>query len=124
MGLGAYLAAVTDRDHYIAEEKRERKEVADKPDDERKEIYEIMGKYGCDEIVTKPLVDCLEKDTNQWVQVRLCMHSGNCVLDTDKEQFMMDFELKLNKPKLSRAWISGLTMGCSYFIGKTPRPFK
>jgi hypothetical protein len=31
---------------------------------------------------------------------------------------MMDFELKLEKPKLSRAWISAGTMGLSYFIGR------
>lgn len=32
-------------------------------------------------------------------------------------KFMMDFELKLEKPDVSRAWISAATMGLSYFIG-------
>jgi hypothetical protein len=31
---------------------------------------------------------------------------------------MMDFELKLEKPNVSRAWISAATMGAAYFIGK------
>ena len=35
---------------------------------------------------------------------------------------MMDFELKLEKPKLSRAWISAATMGFAYFIGTSPKP--
>jgi hypothetical protein len=33
-------------------------------------------------------------------------------------QFMMNFELRLEKPNVSRAWISAATMGLSYFIGK------
>jgi hypothetical protein len=32
-------------------------------------------------------------------------------------QFMMHFELKLEKPKVSKAWISAATMGAAYFIG-------
>ena len=35
-------------------------------------------------------------------------------------QFMMDFELKLEKPNVSRAWISAGTMGAAYFIGVSP----
>lgn len=35
-------------------------------------------------------------------------------------QFMMDFELRLEKPNVSRAWISGATMGMSYFVGLSP----
>lgn len=40
-------------------------------------------------------------------------HAG----DTHFVQFMMDFELKLEKPNVSRAWVSAATMGISYFIG-------
>jgi vacuolar iron transporter family protein len=32
-------------------------------------------------------------------------------------QFMMAFELQLEKPNVSRAWISAATMGLAYFIG-------
>jgi len=99
MGLGAYLAAVTERDHYLSEEKREQEEVQTKPEAEKEEIYEIMDGYGVDRKATKPLVEALASDTVQWVK------------------FMMDFELKLAKPNVSRAWISAATMGLAYFIG-------
>jgi vacuolar iron transporter family protein len=69
MGLGAYLASVTDRDHYLSEEKREWEEVRDKPDDEKEEIYEIMGSYGISREATVPVVDSLCKDPENWVRV-------------------------------------------------------
>ena len=71
MGLGAYLAAVTERQHYLSEEKREHQEVIDKPDDEREEIYKIMGDYGVGRDACTPLVDALAADPEQWVQVRI-----------------------------------------------------
>jgi hypothetical protein len=70
MGLGAYLAAVTERDHYICEENREREEVATRPQDEKEEIYEIMDGYGVRREATRPLVDQLESNTEQWIRVR------------------------------------------------------
>ena len=71
MGLGAYLAAVTDRDHYLAEEQRERDEVRTCPEKEKAEIYEIMQGYGVKDEASKPLVDALASDPVQWVKV--CM---------------------------------------------------
>lgn len=70
MGLGAYLAAVTERDHYIAEEKRERDEIATKPDAERDEIYEIMMTYGISRDAVTPLISALESNVEEWVRVR------------------------------------------------------
>lgn len=99
MGLGAYLAAVTERDHYISEEVREREEVRTRPDDEKEEIYEIMAGYGVDRDATRPLVEGLARDVEMWVR------------------FMMDFELKLEKCNGRRAWVSAATMGAAYFIG-------
>ncbi|PMD47088.1 DUF125-domain-containing protein [Hyaloscypha variabilis F] len=99
MGLGAYLAAVTERDHYLSEEKREQEEIRCTPDEEKEEVYDIMYSYGVSRAATKPLVDALAANSEQWVR------------------FMMDFELKLEKPKVSRAWISAVTMGLAYFIG-------
>lgn len=43
--------------------------------------------------------------------------SNLCIADAHLKKFMMDFELKLEKPNVSRAWISAGTMGLSYFIG-------
>jgi VIT1/CCC1 family predicted Fe2+/Mn2+ transporter len=69
MGLGAYLAAVTERDHYICEENREKDEVQTRPEDEKEEIYEIMARYGLDREATKPLVEQLCSNPDQWVRV-------------------------------------------------------
>jgi VIT1/CCC1 family predicted Fe2+/Mn2+ transporter len=99
MGLGAYLAAATEREHYFSEEARERAEVVSKPDAEREEIFAIMAKYYVSREAATPLVDDLCQNTDQWVR------------------FMMDFELRLEAPNVNRAWISALTMGSSYFIG-------
>lgn len=99
MGLGAYLAAVTERDRYMCEEKRERDEVAVKPESEKQEIIEIFDQYGISREASEKVVECLSQDEENWIR------------------FMMDFELKLEKPNVSRAWISAATMGLSYFIG-------
>jgi VIT1/CCC1 family predicted Fe2+/Mn2+ transporter len=69
MGLGAYLAAVTERDHYLSEEKRERDEVATRPEDEREEIFEIMEDYGIGRDAARPLVEKLQRDPEQWIRV-------------------------------------------------------
>lgn len=100
MGLGAYLAAITDRDHYFSEEKREREEVLDKPEAEKQECREILEKYGVSREASAMVVRDLCVDHEKWVQ------------------FMMDFELNLEKPNVNRAWISAATMGAAYFIGK------
>jgi vacuolar iron transporter family protein len=99
MGLGAYLAAVTERDHYHSEREREEWEVANVPHDERAELFDILKGYGVSFEAASPLVAELCADPKQWVR------------------FMMDFELRLEEPDVSRAWISAVTMGLSYFIG-------
>ncbi|KAF8330501.1 Ccc1 family [Amanita rubescens] len=97
MGLGAYLAAVTERDRYLSEEKRQREQVLTRPD--AKKIYDLFAQYGISKEASGAIVDELSRDDDSWVK------------------FMMDFELKLEKPNVSRAWISAGTMGLSYFIG-------
>jgi VIT1/CCC1 family predicted Fe2+/Mn2+ transporter len=99
MGLGAYLAAVTEREHYQSEKRREEWEVANLPGEEREEVYSIMNSYEISRTAATPLVEELCRNPVQWVR------------------FMLDFELKLEEPNVSRAWISALTMGLSYFIG-------
>ena len=71
MGLGAYLAAATDRDQYIAERKREEDEVANKPEDEKEEIYEILERYGIGRDASGLVVRDLERNPENWVQVRI-----------------------------------------------------
>lgn len=103
MGLGAYLAAATERQHYEAEYKRECWEVDHCPEREREEIYEVLGKYGISRDGAKGVVDELcvadPKGKERWVQ------------------FMMDFELQLQEPDTTAAWKSAATMGLSYFVG-------
>lgn len=75
MGLGAWLAAVTDEEQYAAEEARERREVVEKPAAEEEEIYEIMRAYGVSEEATRPLVEQLKGNQEMWVKVRIHLSS-------------------------------------------------
>lgn len=79
MGLGAFLASMTDRKHYQVEEKRERQEVKDKPEDEEREIHEILEKYNISHDTARRVVDELKADEDMWVQVRLtwCSRRSN-----------------------------------------------
>ena len=73
MGLGAYLAAVTDRDHYESEEKREREEVVSKPNAEKEEIHGILSGYGISREASQNVVDCLSENHENWI--RVCQHA-------------------------------------------------
>ncbi|KAI5055689.1 hypothetical protein GOP47_0029210 [Adiantum capillus-veneris] len=99
MGLGGYLAAKSDRDHYLRERRREELEIRTVPEDEAAEVAEIFGKFGLQPSETRPLVDALRKRPNDWLD------------------FMMRFELGLEKPDPRRALRSGLTIASSYIIG-------
>jgi VIT1/CCC1 family predicted Fe2+/Mn2+ transporter len=71
MGLGAFLAAVTEDKHYRVEEAREWREVNLYPQAEEKEIYDIMATYGLDRECVQPIVKGLMANKDMWVQVRL-----------------------------------------------------
>jgi VIT1/CCC1 family predicted Fe2+/Mn2+ transporter len=122
MGLGAFLAAITERKHYAVEEARELREVFECPKAEEQEIYDIMGEYGLDRERVRPVVEGLMSNKDMWVKVRGCFFTPSPRGHRKSKlvrvwQFMMDFELKLEKPRNSRAWISALVMGLSYFLG-------
>ncbi|ATY61366.1 protein CCC1, putative [Cordyceps militaris CM01] len=99
MGLGAYLAAVTERDHYASQEVRERCHVDTMPEAQRAEVYAILEKYAVSRAAAQPLVDELCRNRSHWAR------------------FMVDFSLRLERPNIHRAWISGVTMGLSYLVG-------
>ncbi|KIH90784.1 vacuolar iron transporter [Sporothrix brasiliensis 5110] len=99
MGLGAYLAAATEKEHYHSEEAREWDEIRKTPAVERQEIYDILAAYHISHEAATPLVNELCTNPEMWVR------------------FMMHFELRLECPEVSRAWLSALTMGMSYFVG-------
>jgi VIT1/CCC1 family predicted Fe2+/Mn2+ transporter len=71
MGLGAFLASITDRKHYEVEEAREKQEVKDKPEDEEREIYEIFEKYDIPRAEARGVVEGLKANEDMWVQVRV-----------------------------------------------------
>ncbi|GAC1353490.1 MAG: VIT1/CCC1 transporter family protein [Herpetosiphon sp.] len=99
MGLGGYLAARTDAEHYGSEMERERAEVRTVPEREADEVAEIFQSYGLTAAQAVPIVDALRTDPEKWVD------------------FMMRFELGLEKPEPSRARTSALTIAGSYIAG-------
>src|ERR1041385_6000775 len=99
MGLGGYLAGKTECDHYEAELKREYDEVEHVPEKEKAEIEEILSEYGISDKVTKEFVDELALDKDKWVN------------------FMMKFELGLEKPDPKRARNSAATIAAAYVAG-------
>jgi vacuolar iron transporter family protein len=99
MGLGGYLAGKTEQEHYGSELKREYDEVERVPEKEMQEVMEIFEEYGISKEGQKMLANELAKDKTKWVN------------------FMMKFELGLEKPHENRARNSALTIGIAYFIG-------
>ena len=99
MGLGGYLAAKSDAEHYAKEREREKREVAEIPHEEMREVAEVFQSYGLTETETWPIVQALRKQPQQWID------------------FMMRFELGLEKPDPKRAMVSALTIGGAYAAG-------
>ena len=99
MGLGGYLAAKTDSEHYISERRRELREVSEMPGEEAQEVAEIFRAYGLSDEQSMPLVKAIQANPIQWVN------------------FMMRFELGLEAPDPSRASRSALIIAASYIAG-------
>lgn len=99
MGLGGYLAGKTDSEHYETELKREQREVVELPDREEEEVAEIFREYGLEEEQIKSITNTMKKNPDQWVD------------------FMMRFELGLEKPEPTRARNSAITIAISYIVG-------
>ncbi len=99
MGLGGYLAARTDQEHYQSELERERREIIELPDKEREEVATILKKWGIPEESVTSAVEAISKDPDRWVD------------------FMMKYELGLDEPEPKRAKYSSITIGLSYIVG-------
>src|SRR5437764_7015525 len=67
MGLGGYLAARTDRDHYESERAREIRETIELPQKERDEVADVFRAFGMTEVHIKPVVDAISADQKRWV---------------------------------------------------------
>jgi vacuolar iron transporter family protein len=99
MGLGGYLAARTDRDHYESERAREVRETVELPQREREEVADVFREFGMSEEHIKPVVDAISADQKRWVD------------------FMMRFELGFEEPDPLRARNSAVTIALSYILG-------
>jgi VIT1/CCC1 family predicted Fe2+/Mn2+ transporter len=99
MGLGGYLAARSDEDHYASEHSREEREMVDRLDDERAEVHEILEGYGLERKARNHILAAFERNPKTWVD------------------WMMRFELGLEKPEPGRAFRSAGTIALSYIAG-------
>ncbi|MBA0874914.1 hypothetical protein Goshw_023819 [Gossypium schwendimanii] len=99
MGLGGYLAAKSEADHYTRELKREEEEIINVPDVEAAEVAEILAEYGVEPHEYAPVVNALRKRPQAWLD------------------FMMKFELGLEKPDPRRALQSAFNIAVSYILG-------
>src|SRR6476661_441165 len=99
MGLGGYLAAKSDAEHYASERQREVLEVREKPEEEASEVSEVFQSYGLTPEESAPIVEALRKRPQAWID------------------FMMRFELGLEPPDPGRALRSALTIAGAYIAG-------
>ena len=99
MGLGGYLAGRTEIEHYESEERREYDEIIHKHAIEIQETKDVFAQYGVSEELQEKVAQEIAKDDKKWVD------------------FMMRFELGLEKPDKHRALQSAFVIGISYVIG-------
>jgi vacuolar iron transporter family protein len=99
MGLGGYLAARTDAEHYASERAREERETVTMPDEEEAEVARVFHGYGLPAETVEAVVKAISADRGRWVD------------------FMMRFELGLEAPEPGRARRSALTIALSYVAG-------
>jgi VIT1/CCC1 family predicted Fe2+/Mn2+ transporter len=99
MGLGGYLAARSDAEHYASERETEQREVNTMPDVETREVEQIFETYGLTQEQSALVANALRQRPAAWID------------------FMMRFELGLEKPDPKRALASALTIGLSYIAG-------
>jgi vacuolar iron transporter family protein len=99
MGLGGYLAAKSDAEHYAAEQNRELQEVLEKPKEEMQEVADIFRGYGMTDEHIAPVVEAMRKRPKDWID------------------FMMRFELGLEKPNPKRARNSAAVIAGAYVVG-------
>jgi VIT1/CCC1 family predicted Fe2+/Mn2+ transporter len=99
MGLGGYLAARGDAEHFEQERAREYREIKEIPEEEMAEVSRVFQTYGMTKEQSTPVVEALSHHPKAWVD------------------FMMRFELGLEEPDPSRARTSAATIAGSYVAG-------
>jgi VIT1/CCC1 family predicted Fe2+/Mn2+ transporter len=99
MGLGGYMAARSDADHYHSELAREHREVLEMPEAEVAEVESIFAPYGLDPADVTRVIEVFRREPKAWVE------------------FMMRFELGLERPDPSQAMKTAVTIGGAYVAG-------
>ncbi len=99
MGLGGYLAGKTEMEHFDSELKREYYEVEHFHEKEKEEVREVFAAYGLSQQTQNIIADEMARDKDKWVD------------------FMMKYELGLEKPDAKRARNSALNIGIAYIVG-------
>jgi VIT1/CCC1 family predicted Fe2+/Mn2+ transporter len=99
MGLGGYMAARSDAEHFFNERRREEEEIRDKTEVEKQEIVDIFKQYGATAEECAPILAALQRNPVAW------------------RDFMMRFELGLEEPDPKRAFRSAITIAGSYVVG-------
>ncbi|MEI8220613.1 MAG: VIT1/CCC1 transporter family protein [Chloroflexota bacterium] len=99
MGLGGYLAAKTDIEHFDAEVARELREIAEVPHREVAEVESVMRSFGLEGEPLERVVAAITADRDRWVE------------------FMVRFELGIERPDPRRAFTSAFTIGGAYIVG-------
>jgi vacuolar iron transporter family protein len=99
MGLGGYLAARTDAEHFVSERAREERETEEMPEQEAAEVADVLRSYGLKDDNVTSVVNSIRADKKRWVD------------------FMMRFELGLEEPDPKRASRSAFTIALSYVAG-------
>jgi VIT1/CCC1 family predicted Fe2+/Mn2+ transporter len=99
MGLGGYLAARSDAEHFANEKLREEQEVERVPELEEAEVSDVFGAYGLTDAEIAPILRAFRNNHPAWVD------------------FMMRFELGLEEPDPRRALKSALTIAGAYIAG-------
>jgi len=99
MGLGGYLAARSDAEHYASEHAREELEIIEKTEEEVAEVERVFEDYGLTAEQIVPIVQALRQRPKAWVE------------------FMMRFELGLEEPDPKRALHSAATIAGAYIAG-------
>ena len=99
MGLGGYLAGKSDVEHYASERRREQLEIEQKPELEAMEVMDLLQSHGLTAEESAPVVAALRKRPEAW------------------RDFMLRFELGLEKPDPRRAVTSGAVIAGAYIAG-------
>lgn len=99
MGLGGYLAGKTEQDHYASELKREQREIEEVPEVEKQEVRDVFADMGLSKETQNMIAEEMAKDKEAWVD------------------FMMKYELGLDKPEPKRARNSAINISVSYIVG-------